>query len=205
MSKLAVETIPTRNWKKYKESWELIVERDRLIKKSKESVDMRIHYLWFHYLRLCINLEEIGYRVQKKDFGRKVIEETEIKVNKDIYIDWGLNSLYEMKFQVWYQNPKHRLLFSDGGFKHGSRSRYHSLVKRYNVFIEYINRKSDDYEEEMQVCEDIIQVYQKERFEQLKKDDSRSQKKSMFNTLVLKDLKDCEKTILAVCEGRFPK
>ncbi len=29
--------------------------------------------------------------------------------------------------------------------------------------------------------------------------------KSMFNTLVQKDVKDCEKTILAVCEGRFPK
>ena len=55
------------------------------------------------------------------------------------------------------------------------------------------------------MCEDIIEVYQKERFLQLEKNDSRSQKKSMFNTLVLKDVKDCEKTILAVCEGRFPK
>ena len=111
-----------------------------------------------------MNLEQIGYRIQKKGAGGKeVLEETKVIVNKNIYIDCSLNSLYEMKFHVWYQNPKHRLLFSDGGFKHGSRSRYHSLVKRYNVFIEYINRKSDDYEEEMQVCEDIIQVYQKER------------------------------------------
>ena len=109
-----------------------------------------------------------------------------------------------MKFHNWYDNPKHRLLFSEGGFKHGGRSRYHSLVKRYNVFVEYTNRKSGDYDKDMQMCEDIIEVYQKERFLQLVRNDSRSQKKSMFNTLVLKDVKDCEKTILAVCEGRFP-
>ncbi len=152
-----------------------------------------------------MNLEEIGYCVQKKDSGRRIIEKTEVKVRKDIYIEWGLKSIYEMKFHVWYQNPKHRLLFSEGGFKHGSRSRYHSLVKRYNVFIEYTNRKFGDYDKDMQMCEDIIQVYQKERFDQLKIDHPNSKKKSMFNTLVQKDVKDCEKTILAVCEGRFPK
>ncbi len=151
-----------------------------------------------------MNLEQIGYRVVKKDSGRRIIEETEVKVNNYIYIDWSLNSLYDMKFHNWYDNPKHRLLFSKGDFKHGRRSRYHSLVKRYNVFVEYTNRKSGDYDKDMQMCEDIIEVYQKERFLQLEKNDSRSQKKSMFNTLVLKDVKDCEKTILAVCEGRFP-
>ena len=92
-----------------------------------------------------------------------------------------------------------------GGFKHGGRSRYHSLVKRYNVFVEYTNRKSGDYDKDMQMCEDIIEVYQKERFEQLEINHPHSNKKSMFNTLVLKDVKDCEKTILAVCEWRFPK
>ena len=109
-----------------------------------------------------------------------------------------------MKFHNWYGIPKHRLLFAEGGFKHGGRSRYHSLVKRYNVFVEYTNRESGDYDKDMQMCEDIIEVYQKERFLQLVRNDSRSQKKSMFNTLVLKDVKDCEKTILAVSEERFP-
>ena len=90
-----------------------------------------------------------------------------------------------MKFHNWYGNPKHRLLFSEGGFKHDGRSRYRSLVKRYNVFVEYTNRKSGDYDKDMQMCEDIIEVYQKERFLQLEKNDSRSQKKSMFNTLAL--------------------
>ena len=202
MSELTVKTIPTRNWSDTQ--IDLVVERDNLRKKSQLEVDRRIHYLWFHYLQLCMNLEKIGYCVQKKDSGRRIIEETEVKVNNYIYIDWSLKPLYDMKFNKWYDNPKHRLLFSEEGFKRGGRSRYHSLVKRYNVFVEYTNRKSSDYDKDMQMCEDIIEVYQKERFLQLEKNDSRSQKKSMFNTLVLKDVKDCEKTILAVCEGRFP-
>ena len=121
MSELTVKTIPTRNWSDTQ--IDLVVERDNLRKKSQLSVDERIHYLWFHYLKLCMNLEQIGYRVVKKDSGRRIIEETEVKVNNYIYIDWSLNSLYDMKFHNWYDNPKHRLLFSEGGFKHGRGSR----------------------------------------------------------------------------------
>ena len=33
---------------------------DRKRKKSKENVKQRIYYLWFHYLKLCLNLEEIN-------------------------------------------------------------------------------------------------------------------------------------------------
>ena len=46
---------------------------------------------------------------------------------------------------------------------------------------------------------------EKERFEQVKRNDSRSQGKSPFNKLIDKDMKDCERIILSVCEGRFPK
>ena len=49
-----------------------------------------------------MNLEKIGYRVQKKDGGLNILEETEIIVNKDIYKDWSLNTLYEVKFHNWY-------------------------------------------------------------------------------------------------------
>ena len=48
-------------------------------------------------------------------------------------------------------------------------------MKRYNVFIEYYNgmnrkfRGRGDISQEMQVCSDIIEKYQKERFDQLKK------------------------------------
>ena len=153
MTYLTVETIPTRNWKQNLDIRDIsILHRDKSRTKNQYVANRRIHYLWFHYLKLCMNLEQIGYRVVKKDSGRRIIEETEVKVNNYIYIDWSLNSLYDMKYNKWYDNPKHRLLFSEGGFKHGGRSRYHSLVKRYNVFVEYTNRKSGDYYKDMQMC-----------------------------------------------------
>ena len=65
--------------------------------------------------------------------------------------------------------------------------------------------KTSDYDKNMNLCERIIRVYEKERFEQLKRNDSRSQSKSPFNKLIDKDVKDCERIILSVCEGRFPK
>ena len=97
-----------------------------------------------------------------------------------------------------------RNLFNDGGFKYSGRPQYHSLEEKFNVFIRYFNGKTGDYDEDMDLCERIIKVYEKERFEQLKRDDSRSQGKSPFNKLIAKDVKDCQGIILSVCEGRFP-
>ena len=96
-------------------------------------------------------------------------------------------------------------LFNEDGFKYSGRPQYHSLVKKFNVFILYFNGKTGDYDKDMNLSERIIRVYEKERFEQVKRNDSRSQGKSPFNKLIDKDVKDCERIILSVCEERFPK
>ena len=73
----------------------------------------------------------------------------------------------------------------------------------------------------MQVCSDIIEEYQKERFDQLKKKDPRMilkdkmkdgkvvgvkyEYRNEFNTLVKKDVKISEREILSCCQGEFPK
>jgi hypothetical protein len=203
----SVKLIPTRNWRN--KNFDLVVERDKNRKKSQQRVDERIHYMWFNYLKLCLNLEEINYSVKKKGARGKVLAKTEVKVNKHIYKNWDLNDLYTMNFSEWYKDPKHKKLFTEGGFKPQSRARYHSLVKRYNVFIEYYNgmnrefRGRGDISQEMQVCSDIIEKYQKERYDQLKKNVESG--KSMLNDLVKKDVKICGKEILSCCQGEFPK
>ena len=109
------------------------------------------------------------------------------------------------------KGPKHKKLFTEGGFKPQRGARYHSLVKRYNVFIEYYNGMNrefydrGDISREMQVCSDIIEKYQKERFDQVKKNVESG--KSMLNDLVKKDVKLCEIYIyiLSCCQGDFPK
>ena len=207
MRELKVKPIPTRNWKD--KNVDLVVERDKDRKKSQESVDKRIYYMWFNYLKLCLNLEEINYSVKKKGAKGKVLSETGVKVNKKIYKDWDLKDLYTMNFKKWYKDPKHQKLFTGGGFKPRRGARYHSLVKRYNVFIEYYNGMNrefhgrGDISQEMQVCSDIIEKYQKVRYDQVKKNVKSG--KSMLNDLVKKDVKICGKEILSCCQGEFPK
>ena len=201
---LKTTPIPTRNWKITKDP---VSERDLKRKESKQRVDRRIYYLWFHFLKLCLELESIGNIFEKRVGGGKVIlgEGKLVKVNRDEYVGWDLDNLMSMKFNEWFYGNNKCDLFNEDGFKYSGRPQYHSLVKKFNVFIRYFNGKTGDYDKDMNLCERIIKVYEKERFEQLKRNDSRSQGKSPFNKLIDKDVKDCERIILSVCEGRFPK
>ena len=207
MKELKVKPIPTRNWKD--KNFDLVVQRDKDRKKSQLRVDIRIYYMWFHYLKLSLNLEEINYSVKKKGARGKVLAKTEVKVNKHIYKNWDLNDLYTMNFKKWYKDPKHMKLFTEGRFKPQRGARYHSLVKRYNVFIEYYNGMNKEFYDRgdisqgMQVCSDIIEKYQKERYDQLKKRVKSG--KTELNNLVKKDVKLCEREILSCCQGEFPK
>ena len=201
---LKTSPIPTRNWKITKDP---VSERDLKRKESKQRVDRRIYYLWFHFLKLCLELESIGHIFEKRVGGGKVIlgEGKFVKVNRDEYVGWDLDNLMSMKFNEWFYGNNKCDLFNEDGFKYSGRPQYHSLLKKFNVFIRYFNGKTGDYDKDMNLCERIIKVYEKEKFEQLKRNDSRSQGKSPFNKLIDKDVKDCERIILSVCEGRFPK
>ena len=201
---LKTNPIPTRNWKITKDP---VSERDLKRKESKQRVDRRIYYLWFHFLKLCLELESIGHIFEKRVGGGKVIlgEGKLVKVNRDEYVGWDLDNLMSMKFNEWFYGNNKCDLFNEDGFKYSGRPQYHSLVKKFNVFIRYFNGKTGDYDKDMNLSERIIRVYEKERFEQVKRNDSRSQGKSPFNKLIDKDVKDCERIILSVCEGRFPK
>ena len=201
---LKTTPIPSRNWKITKDS---VSERDLKRKESKQRVDRRIYYLWFHFLKLCLELESIGHIFEKRVGGGKVIlgEGKFVKVNRDEYVGWDLDNLMSMKFNEWFYGNNKCDLFNEDGFKYSGRPQHHSLVKKFNVFIRYFNGKTGDYDKDMNLSERIIRVYEKERFEQVKRNDSRSQGKSPFNKLIDKDVKDCERIILSVCEGRFPK
>ena len=201
---LKTTPIPTRNWKITKDP---VSERDLKRKESKQRVDRRIYYLWFHFLKLCLELESIGHIFEKRVGGGKVIlgEGKLVKVNRDEYVGCDLDNLMSMKFNEWFYGNNKCDLFNEDGFKYSGRPQYHSLVKKFNVFIRYFNGKTGDYDKDMNLSERIIRVYEKERFEQVKRNDSRSQVKSPFNKLIDKDVKDCERIIFSVCEGVVSK
>ena len=207
---LKTSPIPTRNWKITKDP---VSERDLKRKESKQQVDRRIYYLWFHFLKLCLELESIGHIFEKRGGGGKIIrgEGKSVKVNRDVYVGWDLDNLRGMKFNNWYYEDNKCDLFNEGNFKYSGRPQYHSLVKKFNVFIEYMNAKTGDYDKDMDLCEKIIKEYQKERFERLQRKDSKTGKRLQrgggldYTRIIKGDVKDCEKIVLSLCSERFPK
>ena len=207
---LKTTPIPTRNWKITKDP---VSERDLKRKESKQRVDRRIYYLWFHFLKLCLELESIGHIFEKRVGGGKVIlgEGKLVKVNRDEYVGWDLDNLMSMKFNEWFYGNNKCDLFNEDGFKYSGRPQYHSLVKKFNVFIRYFNGKTGDYDKDMDLCEKIIKEYQKERFERLQRKDSKTGKRLQrgggldYTRIIKGDVKDCEKIVLSLCSERFPK
>ena len=223
MEQITVKIIDTRKWKKPQSRLDLVFERDKNRKKSQQKVDERIHYMWFNYLQLCLDLERINYGVPKRGGRGKIISSTKVEVSKSIYRDWDLEKVKKSSFSEWYDSGK-QLLFYKGGFQYTRGSQYHSLVKRFNVFIQYTNMMNDknfylkgDDSKGMKVSEKIVEDLQKERYDLLDRKDYDEDKKVKDGTQkvnvrklssqkrVMKDVVDCENTILAVCKGRFPK
>ena len=171
MELLTVKPIPSRNWKDKKDRRELVKEFDRNRKKSQQIVDERLHYMWFNYLQLCLNLEEIKYSVPKRGGRGKIISTTKVKVSKSIYRKWDLVNLKKSSFRDWYKDEEHRLLFYEGGFRYTRGTQYHPLVKRFNVFILYHNMMNGEFIDDtggtmnkgMRVSELIMEDLQKER------------------------------------------
>jgi len=214
MGIITVLPIGTREWETLKDRKELVKERDRERKKSQQSVDERIHYMWFKYLQLCLDLESIDYSIPKRGGRGKTISSTKVKVSKDKYRDWDLEKVKKSSFREWCDEDK-QLLFYEGGFKYSKGTQYHPLVKRFNVFILYTNMMNGDFvddtggtmEKGMRVSELIMEDLQitKVRYELLDRDTGYDDRGTTPQKRVLSDVVDCENSILAVCEGRFPK
>ena len=216
MGIITVLPIDTREWKTLKDRKELVKERDRERKKSQQSVDERIHYMWFKYLQLCLDLESINHSIPKRGGRGKIISSTKVKVSKSIYKDWDLEIVKKSSFREWYDEDK-QLLFYEGGFRYTRGTQYQPLVKRFNVFIQYTNMMNGDFEDDtggtmekgMRVSELIMEDLQKEDGGQKERYEL-VERGSWGNPMsvqkrVMKDVVDCENTILAVCQGRFPK
>ena len=209
MEQIAVKPIDTRKWNKPQSRLDLVFERDKNRKKSQQKVDERIHYMWFNYLQLCLDLERINYGVPKRGGRGKIISTTKVKVSKSIYRKWDLEKVKKSSFREWYDDEK-QILFYEDGFRYTRGSQYHPLVKRFNVFILYHNMMNDknlylkgNQTKGMMVSEKIVEDLQKDRYELIER---RTNTKNMsVQKRVLDDVVDCENSILAVCQGKFPK
>ena len=135
-----------------------------------------------------------------------------MKVSKDIYRKWDLEKVKKSSFREWYDEDK-QLLFYEGGYRYTRGTQYQPLVKRFNVFIDYTNMMNEDFVDDtggrldkgMRVSKKIMEDLQKYRYELLDRGTGYDDRGTTPQKRVLKDVVDCENSILAVCEGRFPK
>ena len=217
MGIITVKTIPLREWKNQEDGRVKSKKAfDRNRKKSPKSVDVRRHYMWFKYLQLCLDLESINHSIPKRGGRGKIISSTKVKVSKPIYRKWDLEKVKKSSFREWYDGGK-QLLFYNNGFQFSKGTQYHPLVRRFNVFILYTNMMNEEWvdptggnrEKGMGVSELIVEDLQKEeggqkgRYELVERGSWGTP--MSVQKRVMKDVVDCENTILAVCEGRFPK
>ena len=80
---IKLKPIEVRNFKPQKKKV-ILSAYDRSRKESPESVKERIHYMWFHFIRLCLELERLGYAVEKKGSDRRVISSTPVRVDRNV-------------------------------------------------------------------------------------------------------------------------
>ena len=138
MDAIAVLPIPSREWKEQKTRETLVyADRDLERKRNPQKVDERLHYMWFKYLQLCLDLERINYGVPKRGGRGKIISTTKVKVSKSIYRKWDLEKVKKSSFREWYDEDK-QLLFYEGGFQFTKGTQYHPLVKRFNLSLIHI-------------------------------------------------------------------
>lgn len=178
------------------------VKKDSQRKRESEP-HRAIHFMWFHFLRLCLELEEMNYFFQKRGAKGKIIGKgKKVSVSKKIYKDWDLDGIMSLKFNDWYYTNNKKDIFN-GKMNHIGRPQYNSLVKKYNVFVRYFNGADGNYDNELNLCEKIVLKLEKKRYDRV--DRTTNKRKSDYRKLVWKEVKSCEDVILACCNGEFPK
>ena len=207
--------IPHRVFRKY--SNDPKVEKSfrkfhRKIRKSKKDLHRKnesfekhrpIHFMWFHFLRLCLELEGMNYFFQKRGAKGKIIGKgKKVTVKKKIYKDWDLDGIMSLKFNDWYYTRNKKDIFN-GQMKFIGRPQYNSLVKKYNIFVRFFNGSDGNYDNELDLCKKIVLKLEKERYDRV--DRTTNKRKSDYRKLVWKEVKSCEDAILACCNGEFPK
>ena len=96
--------------------------------------------VWFHYLKLILEMEQNGVEFTKKKIDnpkkldRSVIGK-DIIIDKRKYVDWDLDQVLKQPFSKWWK--KHKSIF--GSAKVNQSLTYEILILNYNIMVRYLN------------------------------------------------------------------
>ena len=99
--------------------------------------------VWFHYLKLILEMEQNGLEFTKKKIDnpkkldRSVIGK-DIIIDKRKYVDWDLDQVLKQPFSKWWK--RHKDVFGSAKVKGVTKS-YEMLILNYNIMVRYLNRQ----------------------------------------------------------------
>ena len=119
--------------------------------------------VWFHYLKLILEMEQNGLEFTKKKIDnpkkldRSVIGK-DIIIDKSKYVDWDLDQVLKQPFSKWWK--KHKSIF--GSAKVNQSLTYEILILNYNIMVRYLNGQPnfDIFLEEKNRIRELRTTYQ---------------------------------------------
>ena len=98
-------------------------------------------HLWFHYLKLILEMEQNGLEFTKKKIDNpKKLDRSligkDIIIDKKKYVDWDLDQVLKQPFSKWWKN--HKTIFGNAKVEKLTMS-YEMLILNYNIMVRYLN------------------------------------------------------------------
>ena len=149
---------------------DIIDIRDDQKRKGTTEKTERVYYLWFMFLKLLLEMEKNGMEFTKGNSPKGLKIGKDIKIDKEFYKDWDLESVRSDPFWKWWK--KHKSLFENPKivevdhlkeWKKKSEPHYRYLRidtrKRYSNIMRDVRNSLDDLKENRGVLSEKVSKY----------------------------------------------
>ena len=149
---------------------EIIDIRDDQKRKGTTEKPERVYYLWFMFLKLLLEMEKNGMEFTKGRSSKGLKIGKDIKIDKEFYKDWDLESVRSDPFWKWWK--KHKSLFENPKivevdhqkeWKKKSEPHYRYLRidtrKRYSNIMRDVRNSLDDLKKNKGVLSEKVSKY----------------------------------------------
>ena len=149
---------------------DIIDIRDDQKRKGTTEKTERVYYLWFMFLKLLLEMEKNGMEFTKGKSSKGLKIGKDIKIDKEFYKDWDLESVRSDPFWKWWK--KHKSLFENPKivevdhlkeWKKKSEPHYRYLRidtrKRYSNIMRDVRNSLNDLKENRGVLSEKVSKY----------------------------------------------
>jgi hypothetical protein len=99
--------IKIREYLVTKSRWEITMIKDDQMKKGITEKSERVYFIWFMFLKLLLEMENNGMEFTKGNSTKGLKIGKDIKIDKEFYKDWDIESVRSLPFWRWWKTHKH--------------------------------------------------------------------------------------------------